>query len=205
MIGRTAPADRPDWASLQPFGARAVLVVLAAFDLLFYSGERMQVDRLVALTAKAVLADTRLAGDGEGARGLGSVLGRQVPLQISERQEVSRIDDRRPQEALAAIGAGRLALWRMVVLPQVMPHHIGSTPHVLDRNVRMATVIGLVVRAVSGRNSKAATTCTNTAMSARSFSPSSSSSCCSTDCQSDCDGVFFDPSLTTEQEPVRCR
>lgn len=144
MIGRTAPADRPDWASPQPSGARAVLVVLAAFALLFYSGERMQVDRLVALTAKAVLADTGLAGDGEGARGLGSVLGRQVPLQISERQEVSRIDDRRPQEALAAIGAGRLAIWRMAVLPQVMQHHIGSTLYVLDRNVRMATVIGLV-------------------------------------------------------------
>lgn len=279
-----------DWAFPQPFGKRAVLVVIAAFTFLFYSGERVQVDRLAALTINAVLADTGLTGDGESARGLGTVLARLVPLQISERQEVSRIDnfdpehlppfayletvrlneqvldpgtlaladrsvtrtylvrpfgylshvalkmietieialwgtlialllglplallgarnitpspiprvlarslvsflravpelisalflviaygfgpiagylalglhgagalgrffadeiehaDRRPQEALAAIGAGQLAIWRMAVLPQVIPHHIGSTLYVLDRNVRMATVIGLV-------------------------------------------------------------
>jgi len=47
-------------------------------------------------------------------------------------------------KALLAIGASRLAVWRLAILPQVMPHHIGSTLYVLDRNVRMATVIGLV-------------------------------------------------------------
>jgi phosphonate transport system permease protein len=52
--------------------------------------------------------------------------------------------DRRPQEALAAIGAGRIAIWRLAILPQVLPQYIGSTLYVLDRNVRMATVIGLV-------------------------------------------------------------
>jgi phosphonate transport system permease protein len=52
--------------------------------------------------------------------------------------------DPKPQEALRAIGASRLAIWRMAILPQVMPHNIGSTLYILDRNVRMATVIGLV-------------------------------------------------------------
>ncbi|MCT2401474.1 phosphonate ABC transporter, permease protein PhnE [Novosphingobium mangrovi (ex Huang et al. 2023)] len=52
--------------------------------------------------------------------------------------------DRRPQEALAAIGAGRIAIWRLAIVPQVMPQYIGATLYVLDRNVRMATVIGLV-------------------------------------------------------------
>lgn len=52
--------------------------------------------------------------------------------------------DQRPQEALAAIGAGRLAIWRLAVLPQALPQYIGATLYVLDRNVRMATVIGLV-------------------------------------------------------------
>jgi phosphonate transport system permease protein len=52
--------------------------------------------------------------------------------------------DKRPQEALAAIGASRLVVWRLAVLPQVLPPYVGYTFYILDRNVRMATVIGLV-------------------------------------------------------------
>lgn len=49
-----------------------------------------------------------------------------------------------PQEALAAHGAGRLKVLRFAVWPQVMPHYAGYVCYVLDRNVRMATVVGLV-------------------------------------------------------------
>ncbi len=52
--------------------------------------------------------------------------------------------DPRPQEALAAIGTGRFAQLRYAILPQVMPRYIASTLYILDRNMRMATVIGLV-------------------------------------------------------------
>ena len=52
--------------------------------------------------------------------------------------------DPRPQEALAATGAGRLKVLRFAILPQVMPQYIGYTLYVLDRNFRMATVVGLV-------------------------------------------------------------
>jgi phosphonate transport system permease protein len=52
--------------------------------------------------------------------------------------------DRAPQEALAALGAGRLRTLRFAVWPQVLPHYAGYVCYVLDRNVRMATVIGLV-------------------------------------------------------------
>lgn len=52
--------------------------------------------------------------------------------------------DPKPQEALIAIGAGRLKVFRHAILPQVMPQYIAYTLYVLDRNVRMATVIGLV-------------------------------------------------------------
>lgn len=274
----------------QPFGWRSVLVVFAAFALLVVSGQRMEVDRMIAIMGHGALVDSGVAGSGDNAQGIGGVLSRMVPLQVSDRQEVSRIDsfdpaalpplayletveenepalnpdtlqledhraartylvrplgyawhvaikmletleialwgtliavalglplallsarnltpfpaarllarsvvsfmrsvpelisalflviafgfgpiagylalglhgagalgrffadeaenvDRHPQEALAAIGAGRLAIWRLAVLPQVMPQHIGSTLYVLDRNVRMATVIGLV-------------------------------------------------------------
>lgn len=52
--------------------------------------------------------------------------------------------DKKPQEALEAIGAGKLKTLWYGVLPQVMPQYIAYTLYILDRNVRMATVIGLV-------------------------------------------------------------
>ncbi|MFT7359389.1 phosphonate ABC transporter, permease protein PhnE [Parasphingorhabdus sp.] len=290
MTGQTAPAALRAWAFPQPFGVRSVLVVLAALAVLFYTGQRVEVDRMLSMTGNAVLASAGFSSDAESAKGLGRVLGQLVPLQISDRQEISRIAgfdpdhlppfayleevkaneqvlnprtlaledhpvsktylvqplgylahvaaktletieiglwgtllavllglplamlgasnmmpysaprlaarslvsflraipelisalflvvafgfgpiagflalgfhgagvlgrffademehaDPRSQEALLAIGASRLAVWRLAILPQVMPHHIGSTLYVLDRNVRMATVIGLV-------------------------------------------------------------
>lgn len=52
--------------------------------------------------------------------------------------------DVRPQEAIAVTGAGPLAVLRLAVLPQVLPSFTALTLYILDRNVRMATVIGLV-------------------------------------------------------------
>jgi phosphonate transport system permease protein len=52
--------------------------------------------------------------------------------------------DIRPQEALAALGAGPLTVLRLAVLPNVVPSFVALTLYVVDRNIRMATVIGLV-------------------------------------------------------------
>jgi phosphonate transport system permease protein len=52
--------------------------------------------------------------------------------------------DRGPQEALTAIGAGKIKTLWYGVLPQVLPQYIAYTLYILDRNVRMATVIGIV-------------------------------------------------------------
>jgi len=52
--------------------------------------------------------------------------------------------DRGPQEVLEALGAGRLKILRIAILPQVIPQYIAYTLYILDRNVRMATVVGLV-------------------------------------------------------------
>ncbi|MGC9420320.1 MAG: phosphonate ABC transporter, permease protein PhnE [Rhodovulum sp.] len=52
--------------------------------------------------------------------------------------------DRKPQEALEALGAGKLRVLRAAVLPQVFPSYVAYTLYILDRNVRMATVVGLV-------------------------------------------------------------
>jgi phosphonate transport system permease protein len=52
--------------------------------------------------------------------------------------------DPKPQEALEAIGAGKLKTLWYGVMPQVLPQYIAYTAYILDRNLRMATVIGLV-------------------------------------------------------------
>ncbi len=52
--------------------------------------------------------------------------------------------DRAPQDALLAAGANRLKVLRRAVLPQVLPQYISYTQYILERNVRMATVIGVV-------------------------------------------------------------
>ena len=49
-----------------------------------------------------------------------------------------------PQEALQATGAGKVKTLYYAVLPQVMPQYVAYTQYILERNVRMATVIGIV-------------------------------------------------------------
>lgn len=49
-----------------------------------------------------------------------------------------------PQEALRGLGVSRLRVLWYAVLPEVWPQYIAYTLYVLDRNVRMATVIGIV-------------------------------------------------------------
>jgi len=52
--------------------------------------------------------------------------------------------DKGPQEALQAIGASKIKILRYAVLPQVLPQYLAYSMYILDRNVRMATVIGIV-------------------------------------------------------------
>jgi phosphonate transport system permease protein len=52
--------------------------------------------------------------------------------------------DPKPQEALSAIGTGKLKILIFAILPEVLPQYIAYTLYILDRSVRMATVIGLV-------------------------------------------------------------
>lgn len=49
-----------------------------------------------------------------------------------------------PQEALKAIGVSKLKILRYAVLPQVLPQYVAYNLYILDRNVRMATVVGIV-------------------------------------------------------------
>jgi phosphonate transport system permease protein len=49
-----------------------------------------------------------------------------------------------PQEALRAVGVSKVKTLRYAVLPQVLPQYVAYNMYILDRNVRMATVIGIV-------------------------------------------------------------
>ncbi|AJA10620.1 phosphonate ABC transporter permease [Sphingopyxis fribergensis] len=278
------------WRFPALLGARAVALLAVALLLLWYTGQRVEIDRMLALCGEAVLAQAGMADRSQVADGLGSTLAELVPIQLSSRREVSRIEgydpdhlppfahietaetrvselnpdtlrreermvrtawlvepfgyafhvaakmletleialwgsviavliglplallgarnvtphpalragsraasgflraipeliaalflviafgfgpiagvlalglhsagflgkfyaddiedaDPRPQQALAAMGAGRLTIWGSAIMPQVLPQHIACTLYTFDRNVRMGSVIGLV-------------------------------------------------------------
>lgn len=52
--------------------------------------------------------------------------------------------DRGPQDALRSTGANRVKVLRHAVLPQVFPSYLGYTQYILERNIRTATVLGIV-------------------------------------------------------------
>lgn len=278
------------WRFPSLLNARAVALLVAALLTLWYTGQRVEIGRMLALSGEAVLAQAGLADRSQVADGLGSTLAQLVPVQLSSRREVSRIEgfdpdrlppfarvetietrvtelnpetlrreermvrtawlvepfgyafhvaakmletleialwgsviavliglplamlgarnitphpafragsraasaflraipeliaalflviafgfgpiagvlalglhsagflgkfyaddiedaDPRPQQALTAMGAGRLTIWGNAILPQVLPQHIACTLYTFDRNVRMGSVIGLV-------------------------------------------------------------
>ncbi|PLX49835.1 MAG: phosphonate ABC transporter, permease protein PhnE [Desulfobulbaceae bacterium] len=49
-----------------------------------------------------------------------------------------------PQEALRSSGAGRLKVLRFAVFPQVMPQYVAYVQYVFERNIRTASVLGIV-------------------------------------------------------------
>lgn len=278
------------WRFPSLLNARAVVLIAAALLTLWFTGQRVEIGRMLALSGEAVLAQAGLVDRSQVADGLGSTLAELVPIQLSSRREVSRIEgfdhahlppfayietaetrvselnpetlrreerlvrtawlvepfgyvfhvaakmletleialwgsviavliglplallgarnitphpalragsratsaflraipeliaalflviafgfgpiagvlalglhsagflgkfyaddiedaDPRPQQALAAMGAGRLTIWGSAILPQVLPQHIACTLYTFDRNVRMGAVIGLV-------------------------------------------------------------
>lgn len=49
-----------------------------------------------------------------------------------------------PQEGLRGIGASKIKVLRFAVLPQVLPQFLAYLQYILERNVRTATVLGIV-------------------------------------------------------------
>ena len=49
-----------------------------------------------------------------------------------------------PLEALKATGANRFQIVMFAIVPQIIPSFVGFTLYILDRNIRMATMLGIV-------------------------------------------------------------
>lgn len=49
-----------------------------------------------------------------------------------------------PQQALHSSGAGRLKVLRFAVFPQVLPQYVAYVQYVFERNIRTASVLGIV-------------------------------------------------------------
>jgi phosphonate transport system permease protein len=49
-----------------------------------------------------------------------------------------------PQEALKATGANKLKVLRFSVLPQVFPQYVAYVQYIFERNIRTATILGIV-------------------------------------------------------------
>jgi phosphonate transport system permease protein len=49
-----------------------------------------------------------------------------------------------PQEALSSGGAGRLKVLRFAVFPQVLPQYVAYVQYIFERNIRTASVLGIV-------------------------------------------------------------
>ncbi len=49
-----------------------------------------------------------------------------------------------PAEAITSMNASRLQVISFAIIPQILPLFVGNNLYILDRNVRMATMLGIV-------------------------------------------------------------
>ena len=52
--------------------------------------------------------------------------------------------DKNPMQALETMGASKWQVFAFGVVPQIMPSFMGNNFYILDRNIRMATMLGIV-------------------------------------------------------------
>lgn len=92
------PGQARDWRFPRSWGARTVIGVILAILVLLYTGKRVEMDRMLAMTGEAVIAATDPDRESQVGNGLGRVVSSLWPIQIEERREVSRIEDFDPAQ-----------------------------------------------------------------------------------------------------------
>lgn len=90
-IGAHPPRPARDWHLPAPYDWRAALAVLLVALALIWSGQRMEVGRMLGLTGEAVLAAVGLEEDSQVAKGLGRMVSSLFPFVVEDRQEVARL------------------------------------------------------------------------------------------------------------------
>lgn len=133
-----------------------ILAIILSMPLALLGAAPLMPQRLVRGTARGISAALRAFpellsalflvaafgfGPGAGILALGihaaGYLGRTFADAIEDA-------DQRPLQAVQASGANGLIAFRMAVLPQVRAPFVSAAFYILDRNVRTATVVGLV-------------------------------------------------------------
>ena len=136
------------WATL--------VATLISIPLAYYSAKNYSPNRWVYHAARSVVAALRSTPELISALvlvlafGFGPLAG-VLALSLHSAgflgkffaEDIEGADDQ-PQAAMRAIGASKLKTLRLAVLPEVLPNYTALTLYILDRNVRMAAVIGLV-------------------------------------------------------------
>lgn len=133
-----------------------LLAVAAGFPLAFARSSAIAMPRIVRVAARLSCAALRALPELlvalilVGLIGFGPAAG-VLALGIHAAGFIGRFyadafddADQRPVDALRATGASRVAVFSIAIFPQVRASLASATLYILDRNVRMATVIGIV-------------------------------------------------------------
>lgn len=144
------------WETLEIALWGTVLAILLSAPLAFFSAANLTPSRIAYVAARGTVSFLRAIPELVSALflvlayGFGPIAG-VLALALHAAGFLGKFyaedienADPKPQEALVAIGANRLKVLRFAIMPQVLPQYIAYTLYVLDRNFRMATVIGLV-------------------------------------------------------------
>ncbi|MDC1208363.1 phosphonate ABC transporter, permease protein PhnE [Litorivicinus sp.] len=134
----------------------ALFAILLSIPLAYYSSANYSPNRVVYTLARGIVSFFRAIPELISAMflvlafGFGPIAGI-LALAIHSAGFLGKFyaedienADQGPQEALRAIGVSKVKTLRYSVLPQVLPQYIAYNMYILDRNVRMATVIGIV-------------------------------------------------------------
>ena len=122
-----------------------LLAMVLSVPLAYFSARNYSPNRLTYIAARGVVSLFRSVPDLISALFLVLALGIHAAGFLGKfyAEDIEHADDK-PQEALRAIGANPVKVLAAAVLPQVLPQYIAYTLYILDRNVRMATIVGIV-------------------------------------------------------------
>lgn len=133
-----------------------IIATIISLPLAYFSAANYTENRLVYTTARAIVSFLRAVPELISAMflvlmfGFGPIAG-VLALAFHAAGFLGKFyaedienAEKGPQDALKAAGVSKLKRLRFSVLPNVLPQYIAYNMYILDRNIRMATVVGIV-------------------------------------------------------------